>query len=103
MSNPRRELWSLTFFCKCSVSRLILSVSKAICTSAEPVSLSWSRNPSTIFDLASISLVNIYIQQVQPSFRQGRCKGDFLNVFGPQALLSSRSSPAFGDTFADTG
>src|SRR5918999_3171039 len=38
ISRPRREWWSFLCVRRCSVSSLIRAVSRAICTSAEPVS-----------------------------------------------------------------
>ena len=64
------------FFCKCSVRRLILSVSKAICTSADPVSFSWTRKPSRILLLFSIVLLISYnLIRVNVCFPGGDVKG----------------------------
>src|SRR5271157_605127 len=55
MSKPRLELWSLSYFLKCSVRSFILSVSRATCTSGEPVSFSCSLYPSMIVLLCAVS------------------------------------------------
>src|SRR5882724_8627596 len=53
MSNPRRLAWSFLCVRKCSVSSPMRAVSKAICTSGDPVSLGSSRNWSIISVLRS--------------------------------------------------
>ena len=55
LKRPRREWWSCLFVFRCSVRWLILAVSRAICTSGEPVS------PSCIAYFAIISCLFIIV------------------------------------------
>src|SRR6266496_1541305 len=53
LSSPRRDEWSFLCVLRCSVSSVMRWVSSAICTSGEPVSLSWVRYSETICCFAS--------------------------------------------------
>src|SRR6516162_6684244 len=53
MSRPRRLAWSFLWVRRCSVRPVMRSVSRAICTSGEPVSLGSRRYESMISVLRS--------------------------------------------------
>src|SRR5687768_8930954 len=52
MSSPRRLWWSFLWAFRWSVRWLMRCVSRAICTSGDPVSVSWSRYSAIVAPLA---------------------------------------------------
>src|SRR3954467_4176660 len=96
MSRPRREWWSLACVRRCSVSSLIRSVSRAIWTSAEPVSP--SARPNLPISSFFFSLVRLISKKEPCSWRRSRpleASTDALRVLDIEAHL--------GDQLLDAG
>src|SRR6478609_6341960 len=82
ISRPRREWWSLGCVRRCSVSSFIRSVASAICTSAEPVSL--SARPC-------LPISSLFFSLVRPIAKKRRAPG------GSRPLEASTDAPGVLD------
>src|SRR4029453_3941899 len=91
ISSPRREWWSLACVRRCSVSSLIRSVSRATCTSAEPVSP--SLRPYLPVNLLFLFLVRLISKKAPCSGRSSRpleASTDALGVLDVDAHLGDQ-------------
>src|SRR5262245_22901684 len=88
MSRPRREAWSFLCVRMCSCSSLIRAVSKAICTSGDPVSLGSRRNLSMICVLWSLVIAIGFL--TASDFHVSCCTCENFSTFYPSILSACR-------------